>query len=126
MAGYGNSGNSNARTQGGYGRGNQRTGGAPAPATSSRPAGNGEQQREEPVFTKLVTIRQTKAGNMTFSTGKDGMQIPANTKVVVTPLSEKRLTALQAAAKEKGYESKVTHEIVGFRIDLDAVRGGKK
>jgi hypothetical protein len=97
--------------------GNNRTN-SNARATTAAAAGT-TGEREEPVFQKLITLKTSGKGNLTFTVGKDGMTVPANTRLAIVPLTEKRLGALQAAAAKKGYESKVTHEIVGFPITFD-------
>jgi hypothetical protein len=84
-----------------------------------RPAGTGmEKTKSDAILTRF--LRPSKSGKSvaTFSVGKEALVIPANTRVVITALSQKRMDALAKSAAEKGFEGAVpTHELVVFPID---------
>lgn len=79
-------------------------------------AKTGEDKKSEAVFQQLVKL--SKTGKLTFSVGAKGLSIPANTRVTLIELSEKRRTALEASGKAKGFTgASPTHELIGFKIE---------
>ncbi len=77
-------------------------------------AGTGE--RQEPVFKQFVKL--SKTGKLTFSVGGKALTIPANTRVTLVEISQKRKDALAKASAERGFKSTVpTHELIGFPIE---------
>jgi hypothetical protein len=107
---YGQQGN-NKNT---YSRGGNTQRANPATATTGL-AGN--KMKSDAILTRF--LRPSKSGKSvaTFSVGKEALVIPANTRVVITALSQKRMDALAKSAAEKGFEGAVpTHELVVFPI----------
>lgn len=81
---------------------------------SSRSSGSGEKSKA--VFSQLV--KQSKTGKLTFSVMSKAITIPANTRVTLVELSEKRKAALEASSKQRGFSGAVpTHELIGFPIE---------
>lgn len=109
-------GNNTARNNNQAGYGNKNTGGARGVAPAA--AGQEQQEREEPILAKFM--RATKSGkSVSFLTGEKAITIPANTRVVVTPISDKRKAALEKSAQEKGFTgSTPTHELVVFPVEI--------
>lgn len=107
------SGYANRNTYGGGNRNTARTSGATTGAT-----GAGQKMKSDAILTRF--LRPSKSGKSvaTFSVGKEALVIPANTRVVITALSQKRMDALAKSAAEKGFEGAVpTHELVVFPIE---------
>ncbi len=93
-------------------------GGAVRSAGTGSNTGTGEKMKSDAILTRF--LRPSKSGKSlaTFSVGNDALVIPANTRVVITALSEKRMAALAKVAQEKGFQGAVpTHELVVFPID---------
>lgn len=63
--------------------------------------------------------RRTKSGEgITFTVGDTDMILKANTRVVISPLTEKRIAALEASAKAKGFKGTTpSHELAVLPID---------
>lgn len=101
MAGY----NSQVRGNNGFG------GGASGSNKTSSGSGN------KPVLTQLMKPSKSGKAVATFTVGDKALVIPANTRVSIMELNDKRKEALAAAAEKKGFKSAIpTHELVAFEI----------
>lgn len=103
---YGNQGN---RSSNGY------RNSAPA-AGYGRPTDGAQGKKSEAVLSKFLRPSKSQKST-TFTVGDDALVIPANHRVVITALSEKRMDALAKSAKEKGFKGAVpTHELLVFPV----------
>lgn len=103
------------------GNGGSKSGYVGKQQASSKPSYNnnksqGDAKKSEAILSKL--LRPSKAGtSTTFSVGDQDLVIPAHTRVVIVPLSEKRMVALAASAEKNGFKGATpTFEMVVFPI----------
>lgn len=107
MAGY----NSNNNRGGNY---------RPPQAAQPRSSTTGSSSaapKSDALFSRF--LRPSKSGKSlaTFSVGDTDLVLPANTRVVITELSQKRKDALAKVAIEKGFKGVApTHELTVFPI----------
>jgi hypothetical protein len=87
------------------------------PATAGN-TGSSDFAKSEPILEKLMRPSKSGKSIATFSTQDEDLVIPANSRVVVTALSEKQIAGLTKAREGKGYKGAVpTHKLVVFAIE---------
>lgn len=114
----------NNQKQGGYRQ--PQAGGNNKPAygnnkTAATTASGSDGKKSEAILTKF--LKPTKSGKSigAFTVGDQALVIPANTRVVVTALSDKRMAALEKAGLEKGFKGPTpTYELAVFKIEPKA------
>lgn len=75
--------------------------------------------RVEPILEQFVnTSKSGKA--LTFYIGKKGFSIPAESRAVISPLTEKQIAGLARVRKEKGYTDSPmpTHKLSVFKVEV--------
>lgn len=89
-----------------FGSGNRTT-----PAT-------GGNSSKEPILEKFM--RPTKSGKAVaaFAVGEKDLVLPANTRVVISALTEKQIAGLTKAREKNGFQGAVpTHKLMVFAIE---------
>lgn len=119
MAGNNNSYGGNRRSN--YG-GNTNTGrtntAAVAPVAATGTATAETSDRTEPILEQFVSTSKT-GKSLTFYIGEKGLSIPAKSRAVIFPLTEKQIAGLKRVRQEKGYDvSNIpTHKLSVFKVE---------
>lgn len=100
--------------RGNYSNKNSQPARSAAPA--ARPATSTDGERDEPLFEKFVnTSKSGKA--LTLYVGDKGLTIPANTRIVISKLTDKQVEGLTRVGKERGFKSVPSHKLMVFKAD---------